>query len=49
MKNKIYLAFIAFVFTFCAPALIVNAVQTYNAAGHELGKTIYEATHESSL
>lgn len=48
MKNKIYLAFCVFVFAFCAPALIVNAVQTYNAAGHEIGKVIFEATHENN-
>jgi hypothetical protein len=46
MKNKIYLAFCVFVFAFCAPALVVNAIKTYNATGSKLGQTVYEMTHE---
>lgn len=48
MKNKIYIALCVFVFTFCAPALIINTVKTYNATGSEIGRIVYEVTHENN-
>ena len=45
MKNKLYTALIVFTFVFCAPALLYNAFASYNAAGHKLGKYLYEMSH----
>lgn len=46
-KNKIYLALFVFTITFCMPALIINAIKTYGAAGQEVGRIVYEVTHEN--
>lgn len=37
-------ALLAFVITFCAPALLINCYKTYSAAGSSIGKFVYEAT-----
>ncbi len=41
-------ALLAFLITFCAPAMLISAYRTYAAAGADVGKFVYEATHENS-
>lgn len=42
-------ALLAFLITFCTPALVMMSYETYEGFGSKLGKIIYEATHESAL
>ena len=39
-------ALIAFVFTFCTPALVMMAYETYASTGRQIGQIIYESTHK---
>lgn len=48
MRGRVYKAFCVFVITFCAPALVLNAIQTYGATGQKIGQKIYEGTHEKN-
>ena len=45
MKNKIALSLLAFVITFCLPALVVHATEYYTTIVTKLGKYIYETIH----
>ena len=38
-------ALLAFVITFCTPALVMMSYETYEGLGSKLGKIIYEKTH----
>ena len=41
-------ALLAFMITFCAPAIIANSYQSYSAVGAKLGQKIYEVTHDEN-
>ena len=42
-------ALIAFVFTFCTPALVMMSYEAYEGFGSKLGKIIYDAKHPDTL
>lgn len=48
MRSRAYKAFCVFVFTFCAPALVLSAIQSYGATGQKIGQKIYEAVNENN-
>lgn len=48
MRGRVYKAFCVFVFTFCAPALVLNALQSYSATGQKIGQKIYETVNENN-
>ena len=47
--NKYYLAFLAFVLTFCAPWAIASAIGVYAQLGSKIGQAVYEVTHDDRI